>query len=243
MRALFLIAALLLPFQSRPADTPTGESILYRVEWRLITAGSARLGWKDTGSGYQARLQLQSAGLISMLFPVNDLYTAEMNRNLCVASTFLSAHEGLRSRETTVTYDGGRRKASYAERDLRRNATVGAFQTEIPACTQEITGALYRLRGMRLAVGKSVEIPLSDGKKSVMARVEAQQQETVETPAGKFQTIRYEAFLFNDILYHRNGHLYVWLTDDDRRLPVQIRARLEFHVGAITLQLVKAEGM
>ena len=75
-----------------------------------------------------------------------------MNRNLCVASTFLSAHEGLRSRETTVTYDGGRRKASYAERDLRRNATVGAFQTEIPACTQEITGALYRLRGMRLAV-------------------------------------------------------------------------------------------
>ena len=61
-----------------------------------------------------------------------------------------------------------------------------------------------------------------------MARVEAQQREDIKTPAGAFKTIRYEAFLFNDVLYRRYGHLYVWLSDDARKLPVQIRVRLQF---------------
>jgi hypothetical protein len=124
----------------------------------------------------------------------------------------MAAHEGPRQRETKVAYDAERRKATYVERDLRRNATIRNSQVDIPACTHEIVGALYKLRGMRLPPGKSADIPVSDGKKSVMARVEAQGQETVETPAGKFKTVRYEAFLFNDILYHRNGRLYIWLS-------------------------------
>jgi hypothetical protein len=33
----------------------------------------------------------------------------------------------------------------------------------------------------------------------------------------------------------------VWLTDDARRLPVQIRVRMQFTVGAITLPLDKVD--
>jgi hypothetical protein len=74
-----------------------------------------------------------------------------------------------------------------------------------------------------------------------MARVEAQPREDVRTPAGSFKTIRYEVFLFNNVLYRRPAHLYVWLTDDRRRLPVQIRVRMQFTIGTITLMLEKVE--
>ena len=84
-------------------------------------------------------------------------------------------------------------------------------------------------------------VPVSDGKKSVTAKVEAQQREDVKTPAGTFHTIRYEIYLFNDVLYKRSGHLNVWLTDDRRKLPVQIRARMQFTTGTITLLLEKYE--
>ena len=69
----------------------------------------------------------------------------------------------------------------------------------------------------------------------------AQARETVSTPSGEYKTIRYEAFLFNNVLYRRSGHLDVWITDDARRVPVQIRVRLQFHIGTITLQLEKEE--
>ena len=72
-----------------------------------------------------------------------------------------------------------------------------------------------------------------------MARVEAQQREDVRTPAGTFKTVRYEVFLFNNVLYRRAAHVYVWLTDDARRLPVQVRVRMQFTIGTITMQLEK----
>jgi len=33
----------------------------------------------------------------------------------------------------------------------------------------------------------------------------------------------------------------VWVTDDERHLPVQIRARMGFPIGSITLSLEKEE--
>lgn len=246
MRFFFLTLALLLlaPSQSRQADAPpasASESLQYGVEWRLVPAGTVRLERKYSGGEHQARLQVQSSGLVSMLYRVDDLYLAQLRENFCVVSSFLTAREGTRQRETRVTYDSERRKASYVERDVKRNANLATHEIDIPACTHDVLGGLYSLRAMRLAVGRSVEIPMSDGKKSVMARVEAQQQETVKTPAGRFRTIRCQAFLFDNVLYRRSGTLHFWLTDDDRRLPVQIRVRLAFPIGAITLQLEKVE--
>ena len=85
------------------------------------------------------------------------------------------------------------------------------------------------------------ELPVSDGKKVIMARVESQAKETIRTPLGQFNATRYEAFLFNGVLYARKGRLFVWISDDDKRLPVQIRVQLPFYVGTITLQLEKTQ--
>jgi hypothetical protein len=35
--------------------------------------------------------------------------------------------------------------------------------------------------------------------------------------------------------------MYVWVSDDARRLPVQLRVRMQFLIGTITLQLEKEE--
>ena len=43
------------------------------------------------------------------------------------------------------------------------------------------------------------------------------------------------------MLYRRFGHLYIWVTDDARKLPVEIRVRLQFAIGTITLQLEKQQ--
>jgi hypothetical protein len=211
------------------------------VEWRFVHAGDVRLRWTPDADGYQARLQLQSAGLVSMLYRVDDLYTAQLTSSLCAVTSTLVANEGSRSRETKIAYGSERGKATYVERDLRKNTTVASIETDVPACVHEIVGALYHLRGLRLAAGRSTAIPLTDGKKSALVRVEAQQAETVSTPAGMFKTVRYEASIFNGVIYRRPGRLHVWLTDDDRRLPVQIRVRMQFYIGSITLQLDKVE--
>ncbi|MBK9167310.1 MAG: DUF3108 domain-containing protein [Bryobacterales bacterium] len=220
---------------------PGQEALLYSIEWRLITAGQARLSWTAGRPGWATRLDVFSTGLVSKLFKVENAYLANFDERLCAQSSLLTAHEGTRHRETRVTYNAEAGQATYLERDLTKGHVVSASETEIPACVHDVVGALYRMRTLRLEPGQHAELPLSDGKRSVDARVEALDRETIETPSGQYRTVRHEAFLFNDVLFRRPGRLFIWLTDDERRLPVQIQVRLQLHVGTVTVQLEKIE--
>jgi hypothetical protein len=225
-------------------NLPPRETLSYSIEWRLVTAGKARLEWNGAQPprpGWQIRLHLESVGLVSKLFKVEDDYSASLNQSLCILSSQLIAHEGSRNRDTRITFDYEGRKASYLERDLVKNATLASREIDLPSCTHDVIGGLYHLRTLNLEPGQSIQAPVSDGKKAVVAKIEAQQREEIKVPDGTYKTIRYEIFLFDSVLYRRSGHLYVWLSDDRRKLPVQIRARMAFTVGTITFQLEKHE--
>jgi len=230
---------------SGPGDgIPASESLKYAIEWRLIPAGSAQLAWtavpRSAPGADELRLHLESTGLVSRLYRVDDDYTAALNQNLCAQNSFIMAHEGNRNKETRVTYDPQLHKAFYLEKDLNKNSTI-SHDVDIPPCVHDVLGALLVLRTLHLEPGKTVQIPISDGKKFVQVKVESQRREDLNTPLGVRKTIRYEVFLFDNVLYKRSGHLHIWLTDDNRRLPVQLQVRLQFTIGTVTLKLEKEE--
>jgi hypothetical protein len=236
--------------QSKAASAPSAafpsqEAITYDIEWRLIYAGSAKLSLEPKLSAgkqdWQTKLHLESGGLVSKLYKLEDNYAIQMENQFCAISTDFNSLEKNRHHETTVTYDPVRRKATYLERDLLKNTTFKTAETDIPPCVTDIIGGLYKLRSLKLDPGQSIQLPISDGKKTVSARIEAQQREQLKTKGGTFNTIRYEIFVFNGVLYARKAELFVWLSDDARRLPVQIRARMGFPIGSITFELQKEE--
>ncbi len=220
---------------------PAHETLYYNVEWRLITAGKAKVQWQRQSSGSQVNVHLESVGLVSKLFRVEDDYSVNMRNSLCAESSQFLSHEGSRVRETKITFDAAALKALYVETDRLKNTALTSKETETPACVHDIAGGLYFMRTLNLEPGQSASVPVTDGKKSVMAKVEAQAREDVKTPEGVFHTIRYEAYLFDGVLYKRPAHLNVWLTDDARKLPVQIRVRMSITVGTIMLLLEKHE--
>ena len=76
-----------------------------------------------------------------------------------------------------------------------------------------------------------------------MVKVEPQEREEVrEWQLEPSRPSDYEANLLNGVIYPRKGRVWVWFTDDTRKLPVQIRLRTGFPVGTVTLELEKQEG-
>jgi hypothetical protein len=221
------------------SSLPDSETLWYNIEWRLITAGKAKVQLQQQGRGWQVNLNVESVGIVSKLYKVQDDYAASLNEALCAQSTQFLAHEGSRSRETKITFDSAANKATYLERDRAKNSVVLSKETDIPSCVHDVVGGIYVLRTLSLDPGQSAMQPVSDGKKTVSVKVEAQAREDIKMAAGVFHTVRYEVYLFNNVLYKRSGHLNVWLTDDRRKLPVQIRFRMPITVGTITLQLEK----
>lgn len=241
-RPLWLVLVPISLASQQPSGFPGRESLVYNIEWRLFNAGKAKVQWTpEARQGYQVNLHLESTGFVSKLFRVEDDYSANLNTSMCSESIQFSAHEGSRERDTRITFDGANKRASYLERDRIRNSVMAQHEIDIPACVHDVVGGLFFMRTLNLEPGQSTTIPVSDGKKSVMAKVEAQAKEDVKTPAGIFHTIRYEIYLFDNVLYRRSAHLNVWMTDDRRRLPVEIRVRMTFTIGTITLLLEKQE--
>jgi hypothetical protein len=245
--APFFLALLALSYasiaqvpQGAPKPFPYHEKLEYLVEWRLITAGIAQIEIAPQGPNWETRLKLQSAGMVSKLYLVNDNYRSLTNDQFCGINTTLEAQEGKRHRLSTINFDNAKHKLQFQERDFVKNTTTNREETIAP-CTHEILGALAFLRLNRVEAGRTITLPVTDGKKTVMARIEAQAKEPVSINGKNYQTVRYEAFLFDNVLYQRKGRLWIWMTDDVSRVPVQIRVRLGFPIGTISLTLNKDE--
>ena len=213
------------------------ERLSYTIEWRLIHAGNMVV---ESGPTSEV-LKLESAGMVSALYKIDDTYRVQFDSSFCAASSLMNSKEGSRHRETSINFDRNRNRAFLTEKDLIKNTIVSRTDVQIPTCAHEVITALKQLRRTKVEIGQSVQIPVSDGRKSAAVRVEAQERERVTTPAGTFNAIRYEVNLLNGVVYSRAGRVFVWLTDDERRLPVQFRLRMNFPLGTVTLGLEKEE--
>ena len=140
-----------------------------------------------------------------------------------------------------MTYDRAQRRATFIQRDLVNNTTMRSGQTEIPECAHDMLAGLMLIRGNRLEPGQSTQVTLSDGRRTGVVKLEAQEREEITTPAGTFKTVRYEADIFNGVIYMRKGRAFIWTTDDADRTPVEIKLRLAFPIGTVTLDLEKPE--
>jgi hypothetical protein len=60
-------------------------------------------------------------------------------------------------------------------------------------------------------------------------------REELVTPLGRFKTIVIQPLLKSEGIFARTGDMFIWLTDDDRRIPVQMKSKVV--VGSITATL------
>ncbi len=190
---------------------------------------------------YRINATVRSTGIVATLFKVVDVFESLFqSRDLCSRRIVKNIQEGLRHRNTVVLFDPKTRQARMEDQDLNR-PDLPAKRTEspIPACVQDVLSALYVIRTRNLRVGDLVQFPINDGGRTYDVNIEIQAQEEVRTPAGTFQTLRLEPRVF-DGLFKNKGRLFIWLTNDEARMPVQLKAKI--NIGTITAALIQVDG-
>lgn len=220
---------------------PYAEKLVYRVGWRMVTAGQAelRLTAPDKNA-WQLDLQVTSAGLVNQLYRVQDSYKLLTNERFCGTSVNLDAQEGKHHTTTSIVFDNQNHKMHAALKDLVSNENK-KNDFDIPPCAYDIAGALMTLRASELQPGMKFNLPITNGKKLADVRVEGLGREKITLNGKTYNTLRYETFVFDNVLYRRKGRLLMWISDDAQRLPVQMRFVFGFPLGDITLELEKSE--
>ncbi len=131
-----------------------------------------------------------------------------------------------------------RARANTPRKNLRLRNKPSARKSQFPSCVTDSLSAIFYAASQPMTVGQSFEMPLGDTMKTIPVTMKVEGREEVRTPAGTFQTLRVEPTADAGVVKNR-GNIWIWYTDDDRHMPVQMRAR--FFWGTITFRLTSVE--
>jgi uncharacterized protein DUF3108 len=179
-----------------------------------------------------------SAGFVSLLYTVRDRFESGFDpKTFCTSHVFKHTEEGFRKRETNIFLDYAKGKALLDEKNLKTNEAKHV-ENEIPSCVTDVVTALYYVGSLPLQAGSTYTFPLNDGGKTQSVEVAVEAREQVKVPAGTFRAVRVQPTATTTPIKDR-GKIWIWYTDDEARMPVQMRAKMFW--GTLTFRLKQIE--
>ena len=219
----------------RPGFTfPQRQTLTYSVDWRVFTAGTAVLHFEAAGDREKISASADTSGAINLLFHVSDKFQSTFDRNRgCTYGFDKQTVEGRRQVSSTLRLDYEQGKSILDERNLVKGQNKHVEQP-IGGCVTDLLSGIYYAASQPLEIGRTFVIPVVDAMHTVPVTMKVEGREEIKTPLGTFKTIRVQPTADAGVVKNR-GNIWIWYTDDDRHLPVQMRARLFW--GTITFRL------
>ncbi len=229
--------AALLPPREIPFPRPfaVGEKLRFSLQWGPIKAGVAMLAVEaiemvDGRECYRFASTAKSLPLFSAFYKVDDRIESYADFvTLVTRRSTRRIREGSYRLDQQVEWDQEVQELHYSD---------GSTLDLIPGA-RDVLGAMYYVRTVPLEVGSSIPIEAHDGKKSYSLNIHVLREETIDTPVGRFDCWVVEPKLMTSGLFRRTGSLTVWLTRDERRLPVLMKSQIK--VGAVAAILTGIE--
>jgi hypothetical protein len=223
----------------RPGFTfPQKQTLTYAVDWRVFSAGTAVVHFEAAGDLEHVSANADTSGAINLLFHVSDHFQASFDRNTgCTAEFNKQTVEGRRQVNSTLKLDYTQLKSILDEKNVTKGQTKHV-ETPIPGCITDLLSGLFYASSQPMEVGKSFVIPVVDALHTVPVTMKVEGKEEIKTPLGTFKTMRVQPTADAGVVKNR-GNIWIWYTDDERHLPVQMRARLFW--GTITFRLTANE--
>ncbi len=218
------------PPASGPVQVPwsVGERMRYDVRFGMIKAGTGEMQVMGIESirgrpAWHGRFTVHGGYLA---LRVDDVLDTWMDLSTLSSLRFEQDFKEI-GRERQKTFEIYPEKATYMQ--------VG--KTEKPSVPQPLDDGsfLYFIRTVPLVVGQSYEFNRYFIPDRNPVRIRVLRRETVRVPAGTFTCIVLQPIIKTKGIFSENGQAEIWLTDDARRIMVQMKSKLPF--GSLNLYL------
>lgn len=229
-RALLAAAFSLSPLfaHAEPLPFEPGERIAYDVSWMGIIGGEGLLEVVSSGERagrpvYTLHIVGRSTGWVRDLYRVEDHTFSFFDTGLLASRRVeISIEENAYRKKKVIEFDQENATASYRV----DNDPPESFA--IDRGSQDSFSALYRLRTLRgqMQVGRTLTIPIFEDRTRYTLEVLVARRERLNLPQGMVDTIVVEPRLKTEGIFRRRGTMTIWLSDDERLIPVQMKSRV-----------------
>ncbi|MGH9607423.1 MAG: DUF3108 domain-containing protein [Terracidiphilus sp.] len=217
---------------------PQKQTLTYSVDWRVFPAGTAVIHFEAAGDREKISANAYTIEAINLLFHVNDRFESTFDRKTGCSYEFdKQTVEGRRQVNSTLRLDYAAGKSFLDQKNLL-NGQTKHVESPIPGCLTDLLTGIFYTASQPLTVGHNFVVPVADAQRTVRVTMKVEGLEQVQTPMGTFKTIRVQPTADAGVVKNR-GNIWIWYTDDQRHIPVQMRARLFW--GTITFRLTADE--
>lgn len=216
-----------------PFPLEVGETLHYESNINLIPTGSAQLQVSslqslNSDSVYHIVFTVWTNPVLDRIFKIRDKIETWIDaRGLFTRKFAKKVREGNFRQEFLATID-------YEDSVV----TTGAVSFPIDRELRDPYSLFYYLRTLPLKVGDLLAFTTFDNGEFIDFELTVHRQETVRVPAGVFRCLVIEPFRKGRPLLKQRGDMTIWISDDEKRLPVKIESRTTF--GAMTFRLKTA---
>jgi hypothetical protein len=178
--------------------------------------------------------------LIALLgIDVKDRFeTLVDSRDFAARLSFKEIKEGKKHVTQSGLFDRERKTVNYAASDLNKpDQKIPDKELERSDGMLDLLSAFYFVRLQKFKEGQLMRFPVSDDGVNYTFNIIIGKQERLDTECGKIKTVRIEPKLFGPgQLFSRQGEMSMWLTDDNKRIPVRLVAKTS--AGTVTAKLL-----
>ena len=216
-----------------------GERLVFDVNYGFITAGEAVMAVTgyDSVAGracYRVEFTVNSLPSFSWIYRVEDLYLTFIDIE-AIAPLKFEQHisEGTYRRDFVAEFD-----------QVRHIAKTTEGEYPIPEYIHDIMSAFYFARTMDFSgftPGSSTMLYNFYRNKSHELTVKFLGRQELEVAAGTFNTLVVEPLVKEGGLFKSEGRIVIWLTDDERKIPVRVNTKVI--IGSIDTELRSYSGL
>jgi len=225
---------------SDPLPFATGERLTYAITWLALRAGTAVME-ADAMSPIRERPAVKllttarSSPFVSKFFPVENRVESVFDLGQLVPLRMIfHRREGRRKNDFDVTF-------RHAEGTVTSIKDGVEKTLAIPPETQDALTCLYYLRSLpTLVPGSGHVFNVHHDQKNYRLEVRVESLDKVTSPWGEVEALRILAIMPFQGIFLNEGNIRVWLTNDARRVPLQMKAKVI--IGSIVASLTEATG-
>ncbi len=218
-------------------DVPwKAERLVFEISWFNLKGGTAVIEVSEGAELNGRKLHQISAvtnsnSFVDKFHKVRDRVDSFVYAdNLSSAGFKVHQEEGSYRQDKEISFDYTKGVATYK---VDKETSI----YPIPLFLQDALSSLYYLRTRKLVIGEPVIIDVFEDKKLWQLEVQVLGNEKISTPAGEFDTVLVKPLLKFEGIFQRKGEVYVWLTDDSRKMPVRMKSKIK--IGSVFADLVE----
>jgi hypothetical protein len=240
------------PFQFRTVQQNSfkqGEKLKYEINYGFVTAGEAimeispNLGSINGRPVYDISVVVNSTSSFDWVYQVRDLYKTYIDREGLFPWRFEQhIREGNYKRDFEALFDQENLKVKAYTGDTDPKKFEGEY--DIPRYVQDAVSALYLSRTWDYTkMNKYDIVKLENFYKDKVYPLDVKYlgKEIIEVPAGEFRCIVVQPLVVEGGLFKSEGDLYVWMTDDELKIPVRVKSKIV--IGYIDVDLTEYSGL